>query len=160
MAASHKTLPATPDLEYHKKQAKRLRKSHQAGDPKAIERIREFHPVYLHSSENDILAGKFSLRDAQLVIAREYGIASWPKLKKHIESLSTPDTSRKVRASVTLTSKELDQFREIAKAKGMTFSNLVRQSLWQKLVREEIGSEEEVSQNKIRKFLESFCYRT
>ncbi|HEU0040194.1 MAG TPA: ankyrin repeat domain-containing protein, partial [Verrucomicrobiae bacterium] len=29
----------------------------------------------------------FRLHDAQLVIAREYGFASWPKLKEHIESI-------------------------------------------------------------------------
>jgi len=32
-------------------------------------------------------ARKFHLHDAQLVIAREYGFASWPKLKEHVESI-------------------------------------------------------------------------
>jgi len=31
---------------------------------------------------------RFSLSDAQLVVAREYGFESWPKLKHHVESVA------------------------------------------------------------------------
>jgi hypothetical protein len=34
-----------------------------------------------------VRGAKFSLSDAQLVLAREYGFESWPKLKQHVESL-------------------------------------------------------------------------
>ena len=38
--------------------------------------------------ESEIPGAAFSLRDAQLVIAREYGFESWPKLKRYVETLS------------------------------------------------------------------------
>ena len=40
--------------------------------------------------------GAASLADAQLVIAREYGFASWPKLKRHVESLAAPPAEERV----------------------------------------------------------------
>src|SRR5688572_6562903 len=75
-------LPSEPNLEQLKHQAKDLLKAHNAGDPEAIQRVRESHPT--------ATTAKLRLSDAQLVIAREYGFASWPKLKKHIEQPSDP----------------------------------------------------------------------
>ena len=75
-----KSLPARPNLEHLKKQAKDLLKSYQSGDRATQERFRNYHP--------DLSANSATLSDAQLVIAREYGFASWPKLKEHVESLN------------------------------------------------------------------------
>lgn len=61
-------LPARPNLEYLKKQAKELLAQLQQNDNGAIQ-----HP---------------KLADAQHLIAREYGFASWSKLKRHVESLA------------------------------------------------------------------------
>lgn len=69
-----------PNLEYLKKQAKALLKSHQQSQFEVISRIKEHHPRLYSSSDSAILGEKFSLQDAQLVIAREYGFESWPKL--------------------------------------------------------------------------------
>lgn len=82
-----KSLPTRPNLEQLKNQAKDLLKSHKSGDAEALKRIRENHPDYSNAAESEIRAAKFSLSDAQLVTAREYGLASWPKLKEHVESL-------------------------------------------------------------------------
>jgi ankyrin repeat protein len=82
-----KSLPSRPNLEQLKNQAKDFFKCHQTADAKAFARIRENHPDYTNASENEIRAAKFALNDAQLVLAREYGFASWPKLKEHVESL-------------------------------------------------------------------------
>ena len=82
-----KTLPARPNLEQLKNQAKDLLKHHQSGDVESLNRIRESHPNFSNASEQQLRALSFSLSDAQLVIAREYGFASWPKLKEHVESL-------------------------------------------------------------------------
>src|SRR6185369_15710210 len=60
---------------------------HDSGVAEALQRIQANHPDYSNASESQIRAGKFSLSDAQLTIAREYGFASWPKLKDHVESL-------------------------------------------------------------------------
>jgi len=77
-------LPPEPNLEQLKNQAKDLLKAHKAADPDAIQRVQE-------STPGKSIA-KLRLSDAQLVIAREYGFASWPKLKKHVEQGDDPLT--------------------------------------------------------------------
>src|SRR5437899_1697121 len=103
-----KSLPARPNLEQLRNQAKDLLKQYLAGDPGAVDRAREFHPDFGGSSVKlpetlltpflSTLEGErltkgrarrkvFRLHDAQFVIAREYGFASWLKLKEHVESI-------------------------------------------------------------------------
>jgi hypothetical protein len=82
-----KPLPARPDLEQLWKQAKDLLKSHKSGNPEALRRFREFHPDFHAAPDPTIQAAPVSLADAQLVLAREHGFASWPKLKAHVESI-------------------------------------------------------------------------
>jgi hypothetical protein len=72
-----RSLPDRPDIQQYKKQAKDLVKSVRAGDADALSRVRAHHP-----RETD----RFVLADAQLVIAREHGIDSWPKFVREIES--------------------------------------------------------------------------
>ncbi|MBV9470899.1 MAG: ankyrin repeat domain-containing protein [Abitibacteriaceae bacterium] len=83
-----KLLPATPSLEQLKNQAKELLKAHQNQDLQAARRIQEHLPRLAQTALPDILSSKLALTDAQLVIAREYGFTSWPRLKRHIESLT------------------------------------------------------------------------
>src|SRR2546429_8306382 len=82
-----KPLPPRPNLEQLKNQAKDLLKSLKSGDPGAIQRIRENHPRWSAASEPEMHAAELSLVDVQLVIAREYGFASWPKLKEHVDAV-------------------------------------------------------------------------
>jgi hypothetical protein len=82
-----KSFPVRPSLEQLKKQAKDLLKSHKSGNPDGIRRIQENHPDWGNRSELELRATRFTLGDAQLVIAREYGCASWPKLKAQVESI-------------------------------------------------------------------------
>lgn len=71
-------LPARPNLEQYRKQAKDLVKALRSGDAGARQRVREHHP---HPAPDN-----FELADAQLVIAREHGVDSWPTFKQQIES--------------------------------------------------------------------------
>ena len=80
-----KSLPSNPNLEHLKYQAKDLLKGHAARDAAVAQRIREFHPRWAKASDAEIFAGTFRLSDAQLVIAREYGSASWARLKRRVE---------------------------------------------------------------------------
>jgi ankyrin repeat protein len=80
-------LPARPDPEQLRKQAKDLLKSHRSGNAEALRRFQENHPDFSGASAPEIQAVAVALADAQLVLAREYGFASWPKLKEHVESL-------------------------------------------------------------------------
>jgi ankyrin repeat protein len=83
-----KPLPARPNLEQFKKQAKDLLKLMEAGDVEVTNRVRKFHPL----AQRPLLIADFALADAQLVLAREYGFESWPKFSKHILAL-TRDSS-------------------------------------------------------------------
>jgi ankyrin repeat protein len=80
-------LPARPNLEQYKKQAKELVKNHSLGAPDALERSGRHHPRLHSLAKPDIQRAPFSLTDAQLVIAREHGFESWPKFAQHIEML-------------------------------------------------------------------------
>jgi ankyrin repeat protein len=76
------SLPSNPSLENLRKQSKFLLKSVQSHNPDALLRVREFHP----QPDNALL--DFSLSDAQLVVARNYGFASWSRLKQHLDVLA------------------------------------------------------------------------
>jgi hypothetical protein len=82
-----KSLPSRPNLEQLRKQAKDLLKAHKAGDQTASERFVQALELGTQSGAPKVPAASVSLRDAQRVIAREYGFPSWRQLKEHIEEL-------------------------------------------------------------------------
>ena len=67
------------NLEQQKKRAKELLKAVRDGDADAVARWEAHHP-------KGAAAGQL-LADAQLVIARENGFPSWPRMKAHIDTL-------------------------------------------------------------------------
>ena len=80
-----KQLPARPSLEHLKHQAKDLLRQHGAGELSSAQRLREFHPKMHGATDQEIFSAHLTLSDVQLAIAREYGFASWTRLKLHIE---------------------------------------------------------------------------
>jgi ankyrin repeat protein len=72
-----RTLRPQPDLDQIKRQAKELLDAFKAGDAVAVAE------VHAHYDRAD--PATFALHDAQLVIARAYNFASWPKLKAFID---------------------------------------------------------------------------
>ncbi len=86
-----KPLPQNPSLTHLKYQAKDLIKERGARDPRAAQRIREFHPRFHQATDAEIFEARLSLSDAQLTIARESGFASWTRLKRHIERPTLTD---------------------------------------------------------------------
>src|SRR6185436_20148605 len=74
MTAS-KSLPARPSVESLRKQAKKLARDIAAGDDGAIARARA------HLPNVDL---PLTQRNAQLVIAREYGFAGWQDLTAEV----------------------------------------------------------------------------
>src|SRR4029453_9521746 len=74
MTAS-KSLPARPSLESLRKQAKKLARDIAAGNTEAITRAR----THLPNAEPPL-----TQRDAQLVLAREYGYAGWQDLTAEV----------------------------------------------------------------------------
>ena len=83
-----KSLPSNPSLDHLKHQARDLLEALRQGNAEALARTREFHPKFARLGDDEIRAAKLSLAHAQLVIARQYGFGSWPKLKHHVEALA------------------------------------------------------------------------
>ena len=71
-------LPEHPDLSQLRRRAKELRDAARRGNPGALERFARHHPAPRE--------GAISLAAAQLVIARELGFASWPRLKAAMDA--------------------------------------------------------------------------
>ena len=80
----HRPLPARPNLEQLKNQAKDLLKEYRAGQPSARMRFRESLPR-LRGASNDATRPSVSLRDAQHVIAVEYGFSNWSLMHAYIK---------------------------------------------------------------------------
>ncbi|HXD63406.1 MAG TPA: ankyrin repeat domain-containing protein [Solirubrobacteraceae bacterium] len=78
-------LPGNANLEQLKKGAKSFQRAVRAGDAGAAEFVREFHPRLSDAQPDSPELNGFTRADAQLVIARQFGFASWPKLKAHLE---------------------------------------------------------------------------
>src|SRR5262245_51615654 len=77
-----KPLPANPSLEQLRKQAKELRDLVRTGLPKFTEVARALHP---HPPAD---WARFTLSDAQLVVARGNGFASWRRLREYLDMLA------------------------------------------------------------------------
>lgn len=90
-------LPANPNLDHLKYQARDLKKLHAALDRGAAQRMREFHPQCRELTDEAIFARKLSLADAQLTIARERGFKSWPRLKEYVEKPELAERIKKPR---------------------------------------------------------------
>jgi ankyrin repeat protein len=78
-------LPGNANLEQLKNGAKSFQRAVRAGDPGAAEVVREFHPRLSDAQPGSPELNGFTRTAAQLVIARQFGFASWPKLKAHLE---------------------------------------------------------------------------
>ena len=78
-------LPARPNLEQLRNQAKDLLKSYRAGHRPALARFREALPRLSALPDDQLARLSMSLRDAQRVIACEHGFESWSGLRTHIE---------------------------------------------------------------------------
>ncbi|MEJ2852399.1 MULTISPECIES: ankyrin repeat domain-containing protein [unclassified Saccharothrix] len=73
-------MPERPDLGRFRRQARDLQRAVRGGDPEAIARVARHHP--------GVPSGEFRLSAAQLVVAREYGFASWPRLVRYLGTVA------------------------------------------------------------------------
>jgi hypothetical protein len=77
-AARHVQTPFRLNLDQQKKRARELLKAALGGEEHALARLAAHHPKKPATPR---------LADAQLVIARELGLSSWPRLKAHVEAM-------------------------------------------------------------------------
>jgi len=95
MSFQSRELPRVPSVEQYKKQAKDLvHFRREAGESRQeqlqlarlFKLIQQYHPQFRKKTEAEIRAAEFALSDAQLMLAREHGFASWPKFVQAIEA--------------------------------------------------------------------------
>jgi hypothetical protein len=87
MPDSARHLPPRPSLEQLRKQAKELLRDYRTGDAAAAGRFHAVNSRFAEPGRSD----EVSLADAQFILAREYGFEHWPKLVRHVESISPSD---------------------------------------------------------------------
>jgi ankyrin repeat protein len=85
MSTPNRPFPAHPNLEVDRKRAKALLDTAQHGDIDALHRFNTYHPRFAAVRDPMLLGKAVALHDAQLVVAREYGFASWPRWKQFVE---------------------------------------------------------------------------
>ncbi|MFI6298726.1 ankyrin repeat domain-containing protein [Nonomuraea sp. NPDC050790] len=78
MSDRHFELPARPNLEYYRKQAKSLHRGYATGDATAGTRVTDVL--------GDRAAERFLLSDAQFVLAQEHGFRTWAAFREDVES--------------------------------------------------------------------------
>ena len=79
------SLPARPNLEHLRNQAKDLLKAYRSGQPSAIERFRTSLSHYSRLTDDDLRRLSLPLGDAQRVVAVEYGFQTWLHMRSYVE---------------------------------------------------------------------------
>jgi uncharacterized protein (TIGR03067 family) len=82
-----KKLPARPNLDHLRRQAKTLLTQLNDGAAPAAQAFIDYLPEARGMTAAAVLAGGFRLADAQSVVARQTGFASWPALSRHVQEL-------------------------------------------------------------------------
>ena len=116
-SAPTRSLPARPSLEQLRKQAKGLLKAYCAGDAATVAEVQCFE------SQSD--PARFALADAQRVLARAYGFASWTKLKEQVEGVTAAAFCEAVSAGNVATVRRLARARpELVRIEAAGFTGL------------------------------------
>lgn len=76
--SAFRALPPQPSLEFDRKEAKALLRRLQDREADALARALAHHPTLGRAPSDE-----FALADAQLIVAREYGFSSWPRLVQY-----------------------------------------------------------------------------
>ena len=97
-------LPEKPNLDHLRKQAKDLLAEFRESKPDAIAEVTRYE-------RNVPTVTEFALNDAQRILARSYGFASWPKLKAFVDGANAARFLEAVR------SKDLPQVRALMAAR-------------------------------------------
>jgi uncharacterized protein (TIGR03067 family) len=82
-----KNLPARPNLDHLRRQAKTLLSALESRDPDAAATMLNHLPAANGMTLAQVLGTRFRLADAQSAIARKTGFAGWPHLARHVEQL-------------------------------------------------------------------------
>jgi uncharacterized protein (TIGR03067 family) len=97
-----KNLPARPNLDHLRRQAKALLAALEAGEADAISTLVTHLPSAAGLTAQQVRERSFRLADAQSAVARKTGFGSWPQLARHVEQL------RALEGTWTFASLEID----------------------------------------------------
>ncbi len=100
--SAYKSIPARPNLDQYRKQAKELVRERARLLPQALERIRRYHPRLRELNESQLRAAAFTLSDAQLVLAREHACKSWPDFMRQVASAEAAQVAPRVAESYSV----------------------------------------------------------
>ena len=116
VARAPKRLPNRPSLRQLRKQARDLQKAVGSDDADVLRRVHASHPRPPTEAE----PSGFSLSQAMLVVAREHGFASWPRLKAQVEAASsaTPPPNEPTPLPGAIAGALVDSARKAARASG------------------------------------------
>ncbi len=73
------SLPKNPDLEHLRRDARSLQRAVRSAEPQALPLVSPCTPMGCQADP-----AAFALSDAQLVVARRLGFASWPRLRAYL----------------------------------------------------------------------------
>lgn len=94
--SAFRALPAVPSLEFEKKSAKHFLDQLREGDAAALARARLQDSAFVRPPTEG-----FTLVQAQLVIAREYGFSNWSKLARYFEEAELLQGAPRMRRTMT-----------------------------------------------------------
>ncbi len=80
-----RSLPATPNMELLRKQAKHLLRAHKDGSPSCILQLRALTRMKGMLDE-EILRAELKLAEAQHALALDYGFKGWKELATHVSN--------------------------------------------------------------------------
>ena len=85
--AKDNRLPSRPHLDHLRRQAKTLLSELKHGEPQAVGAFLDHLPEAKRMTADAVRSAGFRLADAQSVVARQTGFASWPGLSRHVQEL-------------------------------------------------------------------------
>ena len=97
-----------PSLENLRKQAKLVLRWHRDRYYPVAAQIRAVLPRYRRMSDREVLAYSFKLSDAQELVARQHGFASWQALKTGLPAM--PDHAEQTSSKVVIIAAEPQLF--------------------------------------------------
>ncbi|MFN7996891.1 MAG: ankyrin repeat domain-containing protein [Bryobacteraceae bacterium] len=83
-----------PEMPWIADRVQGLLRTRQSEVPAALEQIREWHPRFTGSSDEEIRQAPFDEADAQLVYAREHGFDTWNELVQRVNRLASDAGAR------------------------------------------------------------------
>ncbi len=96
-----------PNLENLKKQAKLILRWHRERHYPVAAQIRAVIPRFLNTPDAEILAASFKLGDAQEMVAKQHGFASWQALKAGLSTASRKVKSPPLKATIVCAEPQL-----------------------------------------------------